>query len=430
MAHETTTPSSTKTDVSYRKYLPQPGNKKLTELPNCNAHEWAAHRCSVEPFISSWVAQWNETLKQPYKGITIDGNVIPNLFSVAADGEDHGTRTAGMLSAAQELLSTATEAERVALSYPLDSPQWRYWNNPELYIFKSGVRLEESSRSLVTLIHNLLRATLSPSGYLKAAGCMKTNAFLGRLVHGEKVLNEESFNFVIFGTPSLTEPWGWQLYGHHLVLNVCVVETQIVFSPVFMGAEPNLIDEGVESNPILFHAQEQQGLALIQSLEPERQQEAVIYHQLHDPAMPEGRFHRADQRHLGGVAQDNRIIPYEGVLVSKLSTAQQEEVLALLRLSLDMYPEAALNSKMAEIRQHWQDTYFCWIGGISDTDAFYYKIHSPVIMVEFDHHSGVFLTNEKPEKFHIHTIVRTPNGGDYGKALIKQWEASRAGGEA
>jgi len=426
MPHETSTPSPTGTSP-YRKYLPQLGNKKLKELPNCNAHEWAAHRCSVEPFISNWVAEWNETLKQPYKGITTDGNVIPKLFPIAADGQDHGAPTASMLSAAQALLATATDAERTALSHPLDSPQWRSWNNPELYIFKSGVRLEESSRPLVTSIHALLRASLSPSGYLKAVGCMKTNAFLGRLVHGEKVMNEESFNFVLFGTPSRTGPWGWQLYGHHLVLNVCVVGTQIVFSPVFMGAEPNFIDEGPETDVFLFHAQEEQGLALIRSLGPEMQQEAIIYHELHDPAMPEGRFHRADQRHLGGVTQDNRIISYEGIPVSKLHTAQQKEVQALLRLSLDMYPEAALDAKMAEIRLHWQDTYFAWIGGTSDTDAFYYKIHSPVIMVEFDHHSGVFLTNEKPEKFHIHTIVRTPNGGDYGKALIKQWEASRAG---
>ena len=40
-------------------------------------------------------------------------------------------------------------------------------------------------------------------------------------------------------------------------------------------------------------------------------------------------------------------------------------------------------------------------------------------MIEFDHHSGVFLTNELPAKFHIHTIVRTPNGNDYGMDLLR-----------
>ena len=41
-------------------------------------------------------------------------------------------------------------------------------------------------------------------------------------------------------------------------------------------------------------------------------------------------------------------------------------------------------------------------------------------MIEFDHHSGVWLSNSDPAKFHIHTVVRTPNGNDYGKDLLRQ----------
>jgi hypothetical protein len=40
-------------------------------------------------------------------------------------------------------------------------------------------------------------------------------------------------------------------------------------------------------------------------------------------------------------------------------------------------------------------------------------------MIEFDHHSGVFLTNPEPATFHVHTIVRTPNGNDYGMDLLR-----------
>ena len=35
-------------------------------------------------------------------------------------------------------------------------------------------------------------------------------------------------------------------------------------------------------------------------------------------------------------------------------------------------------------------------------------------------HKGVFLDNDEPEKFHIHIMVRTPNGNDYGKDLLRQ----------
>lgn len=67
------------------------------------------------------------------------------------------------------------------------------------------------------------------------------------------------------------------------------------------------------------------------------------------------------------------------------------------------------------------ETYFCWIGGYGDHDPFYYRIQNPVVLLEFDHHSGVFLTNEEPAKYHIHTITRMPNGNDYGQELIRLW---------
>ena len=47
-------------------------------------------------------------------------------------------------------------------------------------------------------------------------------------------------------------------------------------------------------------------------------------------------------------------------------------------------------------------------------------MQSPVTFIEFDHHAGVFLTNPEPAKFHVHTIVRTPNGNDYGFDLLRQ----------
>jgi hypothetical protein len=58
-------------------------------------------------------------------------------------------------------------------------------------------------------------------------------------------------------------------------------------------------------------------------------------------------------------------------------------------------------------------------GGLTNR-VFYYKVHSPVLLVEFDMHKGVFLDNDEPEKFHIHIMVRTPNGNDYGKDLLRQ----------
>ncbi len=60
------------------------------------------------------------------------------------------------------------------------------------------------------------------------------------------------------------------------------------------------------------------------------------------------------------------------------------------------------------------------MGGFAEDSVFYYRIHSPVALIEFDHQNGIVLDNDKPSRHHIHTIVRTPNGNDYGKDLLRQ----------
>jgi len=76
--------------------------------------------------------------------------------------------------------------------------------------------------------------------------------------------------------------------------------------------------------------------------------------------------------------------------------------------------------RMAEVMDHLNKTYFAWIGKADTSSPFYYRIHSPVILIEFDHQRPVFLEGDLPTRKHIHTVVRTPNGNDYGKDLLRQ----------
>lgn len=44
-----------------------------------------------------------------------------------------------------------------------------------------------------------------------------------------------------------------------------------------------------------------------------------------------------------------------------------------------------------------------------------------MILIEFDHQRPVALERSgMPTRNHIHTVVRTPNGNDYGKDLLRQ----------
>jgi hypothetical protein len=89
-------------------------------------------------------------------------------------------------------------------------------------------------------------------------------------------------------------------------------------------------------------------------------------------------------------------------------------------LFLSYQPDGPRAARLNAVRRHLDQTWFCWIGGTRAADPFYYRIQSPVILIEFDHHAGIFLANSEPERFHVHTIVRTPNGNDYGVQLIRR----------
>ncbi|HZC24884.1 MAG TPA: DUF3500 domain-containing protein, partial [Candidatus Binatia bacterium] len=74
---------------------------------------------------------------------------------------------------------------------------------------------------------------------------------------------------------------------------------------------------------------------------------------------------------------------------------------------------------------HIESTWFTWIGGSQPDSAFYYRVQSPVVLIEFDHQRPANLRKfaadpDKPTQQHIHCVVRTPNGNDYGKDLLRQ----------
>lgn len=403
-------------DGEYRQYLPDLSHPRFTTMQKQEAHGYAREfiQGGNPPWLHALYLHWRALFKEPFRGITADGTVRAGLFKP----QDEGVPIDDITAAANSVLAQLTPQQAAVTNYHIDSPEWRSWSNPEFLLSDKGLRLDELTPELRGSILAVLEATLSPEGYQKALGAMRINGFLGELVGAPKICNEHSYNFVLFGEPSTTSPWGFSFYGHHLCLNVLLCRTQIVISPWFTGAEPNVIDDdGPHRGSRILHVEEELGLRLMQSLAPEAQGKAQVYKLLRDPAMPKGRWNHDDQRHLCGAYRDNRIVPYEGVVVADLTAEQQETVVRIVDQFLLYLPARARELRLAQVKEWFHETYFCWIGAFGDEDAFYYRLQSPVIIVEFDHHSGVFLTNKEPAKFHIHTLLRTPNGGDYGMAL-------------
>ena len=404
-----------KKSTDYHPFIPTLEYPRVKAMHGRSAAEHGAAGYANPMPRSFLFDPWEALYKQPFVGVTTSGKPLTSLFSLA----DHGAPTAAMIEATTRLINAATAEERAALMLAVDAREWRSWNNTEMYVYKYGLRLEAVPVPLRDAILAVVRASLSARGYDKTRDVMRLNHFLGELAMNTQVLGEWSFNFALFGTPSATEPWGWQMMGHHLALNCLVIGGQMTLTPAFMGAEPNYADTGPFKGTRLFQDEENGGLALIRALSPAQQRAAILYHSTTDKNLPAGRRHRADQLHLGGAFQDNRVVPYEGAPVADFTPAQKKRLLDLVNAYVEPLPEGPRTARIEEVERHLGDTHFCWIGGTGEDDTFYYRIQSPVVMIEFDHHSGVFLTNELPAKFHIHTIVRTPNGNDYGMDLLR-----------
>jgi hypothetical protein len=279
---------------------------------------------------------------------------------------------------------------------------------------RHGVRLDECNEGVRESIFNLLKATMSPEGFEKAMLATETNHFLGVLYKGPGVLNRYSYNFSLFGEPSTTEPWGFYFFGHHLCLSFFIYSRHIEITPTFMGAEPNQIDEGPLAGVELYVKEQELGRQLMRSLPADLQKQALLSDTLGHPPGWKGPPTYA----LGGAMEDNRVIPYEGTLMKTADASLKSILLQLVEQFILYLPAPARQRKLKEVEKHIDITYFAWVGGWGEDDKFYFRIHSPVILCEFEHCESIFLGNRTPEKFHIHTHVRTPNAGDYGMALL------------
>jgi hypothetical protein len=129
--------------------------------------------------------------------------------------------------------------------------------------------------------------------------------------------------------------------------------------------------------------------------------------------------------------RDNVVLDYAGVRASELSAAQKEQLLELISLFVANVDDGHARIKMEDVRQHLDRTHFAWMGGMTDDAVYYYRIHSPVLLIEFDHQRPVNLRHlatdpTLPTREHIHVVVRTPNGNDYGKDLLRQHHAAHA----
>jgi Protein of unknown function (DUF3500) len=348
-------------------------------------------------------------LAEPFKGITTNGQVETGLFSIRSTG----VSTEPVRKAAEAFLAGLTPAQREKTLFPLDDPEWRKWMNQHFYV-RQGVSFNEMSEPQRDLGLALLKAALSARGLMQTRDIMRLNYTLGELNNNDfDQYGEWRYHLTVMGKPSSTEPWGWQFDGHHAIINYFVLGDQVVMTPFFAGSEPVIAPSGKYKDTAVLQEEQKGGLTMINALTSEQRQAAVI------------QVSKTGNNNLTEAFKDNVVLDYAGVRATALTDPQRQQLLDLIALYVGNMDDGHARVKMEDVRKYLDRTFFAWIGGMAPDSVFYYRIHSPVILIEFDHQLPANLKQlaanpSVPNHEHIHVVVRTPNGNDYGKDLLRE----------
>jgi hypothetical protein len=362
----------------------------------------------LQQMRQAFTERQDATLADAYRGIST-GTPERDLFPIRATG----VSTEPVRLAAQAFLAALTSEQRSRTTFAVDDLEWRKWANQDIYI-RQGVSFLDMTDAQREKAFDLIRASLSAKGFTQTRDIMRLNYTLGELNDNNfDRYGEWRYHLTVMGEPSATEPWGWQFDGHHAVINYFVLRDQVVMTPLFAGSEPVIARSGKYTGTAVLQEEQKRGLAMVNALDATQRKQTILS------------VSKTGNNNVGEAFKDNQVLDYAGIRATALTQAQRQQLIDLAGLFVSNMKEGHARVRMDEVRRHLDRTYFAWIGSTEEGKVFYYRIHSPVILIEFDHQLPVGLrhlsqTPTVPNPEHIHVVIRTNNGNDYGKDLLRQ----------
>ncbi len=223
--------------------------------------------------------------------------------------------------------------------------EWRNWSNIHPYLCRHGVCLDDLHDAQKHAALALVRASLSAAGYETARNVMKLNEHIREITGRDDEYSEWYYWMSLFGTPSALAPWGWQIDGHHLIINCFVLGDQLVMTPTFMGSEPVSAEFGKYAGTSVFREEEAKGFALMHALTPAQQHQARIGMELPGDVFTSGFCDSAE-------------IPLQGISYPELSSDQRGILVGFIETYVGRIRPGHAEVRLAEVRQHLSETVF------------------------------------------------------------------------
>jgi len=291
---------------------------------------------------------------------------------------------------------SAPLAPERAAARPADTPKKRRGRRRRVAV--AVLRTRGLIERVVRLALALLSAGLSQSGFIKATSIMSLEDVL-KVIEKDTVDRRHpgKYHFSIFGTPSDQGTWGYRVEGHHVSLHFTMSKGKLAGTPTFFGANPHEVRQGPRAGLRVLAQEEDLGRSFMQSLDAAQQKTATVDAKAYADILTEA------SRKAALKGQPN------GLPVSKLNARQKALLNDLMEEYVSNVPESVAAQRRDQIKKAGNNMFFAWAGPVEKNQPHYYRISSPVFLIEYD--------NTQNEANHSHTVWRDYEG-DFGLDML------------
>lgn len=264
---------------------------------------------------------------------------------------------------------------------------------------RKGVPLEMLDAAQQTLAKKLLATVLSEQGMLKANTIEDLEKLLGEMENNPVRRNHKAYFTSIFGKPADKATWGYRYEGHHLAVNVTIIDgAHVIATPTFMGASPAKVGEGRLKGTHILGKEEDLARALAVSLQ--QAGKAVLYTDKAPGDILTGEKRVAEQLSPVGVTAEG-------------FTEEQQKLLQSLIAEFAKRHRAEIADKEIKAIQAVaaKDIRFGWAGSLEVGKAYYFRVQTPEVLIE--------AANSQNNANHIHTVWRD-HKDDFGRDSLSE----------
>lgn len=304
-----------------------------------------------------------------------------------------------MANAANDLLGSLTEAQRTQASLPFGSDErlnWKFVPSD-----RQGLPLKEMTTAQRDRVQRLLRTALSTEGAKKAETIQTLESVLAALEKGkDPVRDSERYFITLFGTPGAKGAWAWRFEGHHLEVQVTLLDGQPVgLTPQFMGTNPGKVTVGPHAGTEALADEDALGRTLAVTLNEEQRKLAII-------------LGKAPSDILSGATREAKALEPAGVHLSQLDLAQRDIFWQIVSRFVGRFRGELADPVLTELRALPADQLsFAWCGGTKVGEGHYYRIQAPGLLLELD--------NTQNNANHVHTVWRDLRN-DFGRDALQR----------